>query len=317
MGAEIVAGLVLLAIGGEGLVRGGVNIARRLGLSALFVGVVFVSIGTSAPELVVSVGAIQAGQPDIAVGNVIGSNISNVFLVLAFGALIFPIAIQRNIVYRDGVVLLAASGLLVYLAFQGPLTPTTGAFLVAALVVFVVISYFSERGAPAISGGGQSGFLNENLVVNILILGGGVIALMLGAQYLISGSVDLARDLGVSEAVIGLSLVAVGTSLPELAATVVAALRRHPEVVAGNIIGSGIFNILGIIGVSALVAPTPIEFPQSVLMLDVWVMLAAACVIVPFFVSNWRLTRIEGALMLAVYVAYMSLLFGYWSLPLL
>ncbi len=312
-GLEIIGGLLLLAFGGEGLVRGGIGLARSLGLSRLFVGVVIVSIGTSAPELVVAVNAVLGGQPDIATGNVIGSNISNIFLVIAIGALLYPIAIHRNTVFRDGAVLLGASGLTVWLAQTQSFTSTVGQVFVALLSLYIVVLLITERQAntAAIV---DNDMLSQNFFVNLLIVVAGAAALMFGAQFLVAGATELAVALNVPESIIGLSLVAVGTSLPELAATIVAAMRRNPEIVAGNIIGSGIFNLFGILGVSAILSPVAITLPTNMIRFDVWWMLAASVIIIPFLASNWRLSRLEGTLLLTLYAAYLTILFGYVTL---
>ena len=310
---EIIGGLLLLGLGGEGLVRGGIGIARTLGLSRLFVGVVIVSIGTSAPELVVAINAIFNGEPDIATGNVVGSNISNVFLVLALGALIYPIAIHRNTVFRDGAVLLGASGLTVWIAQTQNFTTTVGTVFLSLLALYIVVLLITERQSnsePIV----DNDMLTQNLFLNLLIAVGGAAALMFGAHYLVLGATDLAIAWDVPPSVIGLSLVAVGTSLPELAATSVAAWRRNPEIAAGNIIGSGIFNLFGILGVTALISSTPISLPNNMIQFDVWWMLAASIVIIPFLVSNWRLNRLEGFFLLTLYVGYLTILFGYVTL---
>ncbi len=313
MGIEILGGLLLLGLGGEGLVRGGIGLSRAMGVSRLFVGAVIVSIGTSAPELVVAIDAIFTGQPDIATGNVIGSNISNIFLVMALGALIFPIAIHRNTVFRDGAVLLGASGLTVWIAQTQSFTSAVGTVFVGLLFVYILVLLITERQSNTVAVVDNDA-LTQNVFLNILITAGGAVALMFGAQFLVDGATDLAITLDVPPSIIGLSLVAVGTSLPELAATVVAAWRKNPEIVAGNIIGSGIFNLFGILGVAAIVSPTAISLPSNMVQFDVWWMLAASVIIIPFLASNWRLSRLEGTLLLTLYAGYLTILFGYITL---
>lgn len=313
LGVEILGGLVLLGLGGEGLVRGGIGVARTLGLSRLFVGVVIVSIGTSAPELVVAVNAVLSGQTDIATGNIIGSNISNVFLVLALAAIIFPIAVSRNSVFRDGTVLLAASGLTVWIAQTQAFTPTVGTVFIGFLLAYIIVLLVTERRANTVAVV-DNDTLTDSFFLNLVLTATGAAALMVGAQYLVSGASELARLLDVPQSIIGLSLVAVGTSLPELAATTVAALRRNPDIAAGNIIGSGIFNLLGILGVTAIISPTAVVFPSNMVHFDSWWMLAAAVVIIPFLASNWRLSRLEGFFLLTLYAAYIGILFGYVTL---
>ncbi len=310
---EIIGGLLLLGLGGEGLVRGGIGIARTFGLSRLFVGAVIVSIGTSAPELVVAINAVLSGEPDIATGNVVGSNISNVFLVLALGALIYPIAIHRNTVFRDGAVLLGASGLTVWIAQTQSFSSTVGTVFLGLLALYIVVLLITERQSnsePIV----DNDMLTQNFFFNLVIAAVGAVALMFGAHYLVTGATALAIAWDVPPSVIGLSLVAVGTSLPELAATSVAAWRRNPEIAAGNIIGSGIFNLFGILGVTALISANPVTLPNNMIQFDVWWMLAASVVIIPFLASNWRLSRLEGVFLLTLYVGYLTILFGYVTL---
>ncbi|MGE0255757.1 MAG: calcium/sodium antiporter [Alphaproteobacteria bacterium] len=311
---ELAAGLVLLLGGGEFLVRGSVAVATRLGVSPLLIGLTLVGFGTSTPELVASVEAALIGAPGIAVGNVVGSNIANVLLIMGVAAVLLPMATTRAAFTRDGAVLVGATLVMVGIVLGGSLERWGGAVLLVLLAAYSGYAYLTERG------GGPAAELHaaevaEVAVPRTLSLGaaaalalGGIAGVVLGASLLVDSAIVIARDLGLSEAVIGLTLVAVGTSLPELATAVMAALRRHGDVALGNVVGSNIFNILGIAGVTALVKPIPI--PAEIVRFDVWVMLAAALLLVVFAVSGWRITRREGAVLLAGYVAYLVVQFA-------
>ncbi|PKQ29823.1 MAG: sodium:calcium antiporter, partial [Actinobacteria bacterium HGW-Actinobacteria-10] len=255
------AGFVLLFGGGEFLVRGAVMVSRRFGLSPLLIGMTVVAWCTSAPELVVSLGAALEGRSDLALGNVVGSNIFNVLGVLGAAAIITPILVDPKALKRDMAVMLTAVAALVLVATTGEIGRISGAALLIALLLYVVVSYRSEVRQPSL----PSATLHEHesaevvasgsMVSGIAFLSAGLMALVVGSRFLIVGASDIARTFGVAEAVIGLSLVAVGTSLPELATSVIAALRGHPDVAVGNVVGSNTFNILGILGITALVRP--------------------------------------------------------------
>ena len=307
------AGLVLLFGGGEFLVRGAVLVSRRLGLSPLLIGMTVVAWCTSAPELVVSLGAALEGRSDIAVGNVVGSNIFNILGVLGAAALITPIVVDPRAMRRDTVVMIVSAAALVFVAATGEITRVPAAALLIALLAYVVISYRSEARRPSL----PSATLHENESAEIEVSGsvisgvayllGGLAALVIGSRLLVVGASDIARTLGVSEAVIGLSLVAVGTSLPELATSIIAALRKHADVAVGNVVGSNIFNILGILGVTALVKP--IGIAEQIASVDVWIMLAASLALVPMLLWRGRLGRSTGGMLLLGYAAYLAVLF--------
>lgn len=309
---EIAAGLVLLVIGAELLVRGSVTLARRFGVSSLLIGLTLVGFGTSTPELVASVTAALRGSPGIAVGNVVGSNICNVLLILGVSALIYPLATTRRAFVRDGPVLLAISGLLVAAAWYGHLSRPVGGTFVALLVAYLVYTYRTERATPD-AGAALHAAEAEQIpsiglawpIAAIMALGG-IGVLIAGAGLLVEGAIVVARDFGISETIIGLTVVAIGTSLPELATSAVAAMRREADVAIGNVIGSNIYNVLGILGVTALVEP--IAVPAEIMVVDIWVMLAAAIVLVVFALSGLRINRWEGGLLLAGYVAYIGYL---------
>lgn len=309
---EIVVGLVLLVVGAELLVRGSVALARRLEVSPLLIGLTLVGFGTSTPELVASVTAALRGSPGIAVGNVVGSNICNVLLILGACALVQPLSTTRRAFVRDGPVLLVASGLVLAAAWLGELSRPFGAAFVAMLVGYIAYTYWTEKDHPAESAAlheaeaDQVPALKASWPVATLAAIGGIGVLVIGAGLLVDGAIAVARDSGVSETVIGLSVVALGTSLPELATSIVAAIRKEADVAIGNIVGSNIYNCLGILGVTALVQPVAV--PAEIMNVDVWVMLAATVLLVVFALTGSRINRWEGGLFLAGYVGYVAYL---------
>jgi cation:H+ antiporter len=316
---QVVAGLILLFLGGEALVRGSVSMARRLGVSALVIGLTVTAFGTSAPELVVSVDAVLEGNPDIAVGNVVGSNIANILLVLGVSALIYPLACKPQSVYRGGAALLAATLVFVGMAWFGAFDAREGAGLLLLLVLFVGYSYRTERAGGEADPGAELHIREAEEVadvpgrgwVAVAIVGGGIVALVVGANLLVVGAVGLARAVRVSEAVIGLTLVAVGTSLPELATSVVAAVRRHADVAIGNVIGSNVFNLLGVMGAAALAGEVAVA--DKIRLFDLWIMLAVTVVLLPVMIRGWRISRGEAGLFLIAYGVYVAV--QYYGVP--
>ncbi len=311
-GSQIVAGLALLAIGGEGVIRGAVGVARRLGLSELLIGLTLVGFGTSAPELMTSIDAALAGSPGIALGNVVGSNIGNVLLILAAVVLIRPLAVNPAAVRRDGLLVIAASVALAALAFAfGELNRWVGAAFVAALALYVVAAWRLERrGGPAAEMHEAESHTHDPapnaLWVSLLFALAGLGLLVWGADLLVEGAISTARVAGISESVIGLTIVAIGTSLPELVATLTAALKGRSDVAFGNIVGSNLYNILGILGVTALIQPLTI--PADIGVVDWAVLIGSACLLLVFAATGRRLTRLEGAILLAVYCFYVGYL---------
>lgn len=304
-------GIGLLFAGGDALIRGALAAARRLGVSPLLSGLVIVGFGTSAPELVVSVDAALQEQPDIAVGNVVGSNISNILLILGLSALITPMAVQPLALRRDGVVVVAASGLFVLLVAGQGLARPDAAVLLGLLLAYLILAWWTERdhSAPAAlmhqAEAAELSRVPETALWTALNIGGGLLLLIGGSRLLLTGAIGIAEHLAVSEALIGLTLVAVGTSLPELSVSVIAAIRRHADVAVGNILGSNIFNLLGILGVSSLLQPLPVH--TRILAFDQWVMLGSAAVLLLFLFTGRRLSRLEGAALLTAYGLYLWL----------
>ncbi|WP_338610006.1 calcium/sodium antiporter [Pelagibacterium nitratireducens] len=303
----LIVGLILLVAGGEGFVRGSVAIAEKLGMSSLLIGLTLVGFGTSLPELVTSVQAALDGAPGIAVGNVVGSNIANILLILGITALIFPIAVDKAILRRDGSVLVVASLAALAIVMIGTLGRIAGVVLIAMLLAYVLFSYFADRKAQAgqtvvaeieATGGHQPVWLSIVFVI------GGLALTVFGARLLVSSAVEIATALGVSETIIGLTVVAIGTSLPELVTSIIAALRRHTDLALGNIIGSNIFNVLFILGVTALIQPIPV--PPEIIGFDIWVMLGATALLLGFSYTQREIVRWEGGVLLALYAGYIG-----------
>ncbi len=310
-------GIGLLAIGGESLIRGALAAASRLGVSALLCGLVIVGFGTSTPELVVSVTAAIRNQPDIAIGNVVGSNIGNCLLILGVCALVRPLKVKPIALKRDAVTGIAASLLFLVLATGGTLGRTDSAILLSSFVVYLVWTYWSERfmAAPAAevhaAEADEISALPNSVPWIIVSVASGLLLLIGGSRVLLIGAVGIAEDTGVSEAVIGLVLVAVGTSLPEFTISLLATLRNHADVAVGNVLGSNIFNLLGILGVSSLLQPLPVH--GRVLSFDLWIMLGTSTLLLVFLSTGNRLTRAEGAILVTAYAAYCVLSFAVFS----
>jgi cation:H+ antiporter len=301
---EIAAGFILLFGGGEMFVRGSVALARRIGVSPLLIGLTLVGFGTSLPELFTSIQAARYDSPGIAVGNVVGSNTANVLLILGLAVLIHPPRVAPRAFLRDGTVVFSVAVIAIGVALYGELNRPLGAVLLALLAGYIGLAYAQDRGG--VQRGAQHG-PEAHWAVSVLLAAGALIVVLFGAGLLVNGSIALARQYGISETVIGLTIVAVGTSLPELVTSLVAAMRRQTQLAFGNVIGSNIFNVLGILGATALVRPIPV--PREILVVDIWVMLAATAMLVVFSVSGWRIIRTEGALLLLAYGSYAAYLF--------
>lgn len=308
----VAGGLVLLFFGGEALVRGSVAIAERLGISKLLIGLVIVGFGTSTPELLVSVNAALDGAPEIALGNVVGSNIANVLLILGLAAMIVPVSGWDRTAVRESMVAMLAA-LAAFLLVQGAaITRMEGMAMLVVLAGYLFASYWLERQdreAQTFQHEAeefQDIPLRSPWLAPVLALGG-IAALVFGADLLVTGAVSIARGYGVPDAVIGLSLVAVGTSLPELATAIVAAFRRHADVVLGNVIGSNIFNILAILGITVVIQP--IEVSARFRDIDVPVMLGVSVLLLALLFATKAIGRGWGAAMLLIYALYMGFLF--------
>lgn len=306
----IIAGFILLLGGGEALVRGSVAVATKLGVSKLVIGLTLVGFGTSAPELVTSIEAALSGASGIAIGNVVGSNIANILLIIGISAIILPMFCPREAISRDGTVMIIATALLVLACFMGEISHIMGLIFLLGLISYLAMTFHIERRQKDMAGEmleHESEAMPspiKSIPLNLLIAVGGMGVLVLGANLLVQGATDLAKGLGVSDTVIGLTVVAVGTSLPELATSIMAAMKRQSDVAIGNVIGSNIFNILGILGITALLKPIPV--PEQILQFDLWVAVAASAALMLFAYTGRHITRIEGGILLGAYAAYIA-----------
>ncbi|MEQ8831986.1 MAG: calcium/sodium antiporter [Alphaproteobacteria bacterium] len=303
----LVAGLAILFVGGELTLRGAVGLARFLGVSAAIIGLTVVGFGTSAPELVVTVQAALANKNGLAIGNVVGSNISNLLLILGVGAVIAPLTCGIDAAKRDAGMMLAATVVLVLLSVYGEIGWYHGIFMVGALVIYLALTYLQDKRDRASRNlHEQEAEELENaptkLPVIIVFTLLGLVGLVLGADLMVTGAIGIAQDFGVPETVIGLTVVALGTSLPELAATAVAAMRNHTDVAIANVMGSCVFNILSILGITSIISL--LTFEPDIQAIDIWVMLAATLVIAGLMLFRAGISRISGAVLLVGYVAY-------------
>jgi cation:H+ antiporter len=294
-------GLVALFFGGEYLVRGATAIARHFRLSPMVIGLTIVGFGTSAPEMLVSVQAALAGQPAIAIGNVLGSNIANILLILGLSALIAPLLIPVRKLWRDLAFMLAATAVIWVMLLDGQVTRLDGVLLIAGLLIFLVTAFVTGKSDEDQT---IEGDIPQWKAWAFTL--GGLVVLVIGARFLVDSATDIARAFGISEAIIGLTIVAVGTSLPELATSVIAAIRKQTEIAVGNIVGSNIFNIFGILGTTAVLAPIPAD-PRFAAIDMPWAMGTAVGLTVLAFVLG-GLPRIAGVVLLAAYGGYLYLM---------
>lgn len=305
-------GLVLLVVGAEALVRGASRLALSVGISPLVVGLTVVAFGTSAPELAVSIQSAGTGRADLALGNVVGSNIFNVLFILGVSALIVPLLVARQLVRQEVPVMIGVSLLLLALALDGRITRGDGALLLGLLIAYTAFLVYQSRrqnqgGDAGLSDGASaSPGWESRPVAQLLLIAAGLGSLVLGATWLVDSAVSFATYLGVSELVIGLTIVAAGTSLPEVATSIVAALRGQRDIAVGNVVGSNVFNILGVLGVSSMASPAGIAVAPSVLAFDLPVMIAVALACLPIFFTGNLIARWEGVLFFGLYAAYMA-----------
>lgn len=305
----VIGGFVLLFLAAELLVRGAVAIATNSGVSPLVIGMTVVAFGTSAPEFVVSVQASLDGAGGLALGNVVGSNIANILLIMGSAGLMAPIVLKSDGQKLDGLVLVLGTALFAGLCLAGVLGFYSGLALLVAFFVFVTWNIWREKRRSqndhkkAGEVEGLQGLAGNQLLAWFATIGG-LLGIVLGADLLVEGGVDIARSFQVPEEVIGLTLIAIGTSLPELAASVVAALRGHPEVAVGNVVGSNLFNLLGVAGAAAVTATIPVS--EAMLSTDLWVMVLATVIFLPFLVLGRTFGRLAGIAFLAAYIGYIG-----------
>ena len=306
----MIAGLVLLVIGAEFLVKGASKIAAILSISPLIIGLTIVAYGTSAPEMSVSIMSTFSSQGDIAVGNVIGSNICNILLVLGLSSVVAPLVVTKQIIRSDVPIMIGVSLLLLVFSWDGQLSRVDGIilFIGGLLYTLSLIYQSSKQGAEQDEFAqeyGFSGAVTPGLwIKNIIFVIGGSILLVLGSRFLVQSAVEIAKSFGVSELLIGLTIVAFGTSLPELATSVVASFRGERDIAVGNVLGSNIFNILAVLGVAGTLSPNGINVSQTVIDFDMLVAIAVAFACLPIFYSGKRIDRTEGLLFLFYYLAY-------------
>ncbi len=314
----IALGLAAMIVGAELLVCGGSRIAIRLSIPPIMVGLTVVSLGTSAPELAIGIDSARSGDAELAVGNIVGTNVVNLLLIFGGSAAIRAIALGMQTLRVDLPAIAAASVLLLLMARDGRLTASEGGLLVAYGVAYTVLIVWLSRRESAAAAAEFDEVLRSDdrspwrLARDVVWLVGGIAVVVIGADLLVDGSVDLARNLGVSEALIGLTVVAIGTSAPELVTTLVSTVRGNRDIAIGNLIGSSVYNIAFILGTTMIVAPAAIEVPNAVVRVDVPVMTATALLCIPLFVSGRKVSRAEGVFLVACYLVYLGyLIFGH------
>ncbi len=303
----LILGFGLLIVGAEILVRGAVQLATAIGISPLIIGLTVVAFGTSSPELAVSIQSAWMGQADLALGNVVGSNIFNVLFILGLAALVAPLLVSRQLIVRDVPLMIAASLLLPILGWDGSVSRLDGLILFAISIAYLAYSIRQSRKASQAIPDEVKADLAERQrpwYVNALLVIVGLLVLVIGSDWLVDGAVAIARSWGVSELVIGLTIVAAGTSMPEVAASIIASLRAQRDIAVGNVVGSNLFNILVVLGLTAVFAPNGVEVPMAAFSFDIPVMIAAAVACLPIFFSGRIIARWEGALFLGYYIAY-------------
>ncbi|MEM1306634.1 MAG: calcium/sodium antiporter [Pseudomonadota bacterium] len=311
----LVIGLVLLVLGGEILVRGAVAAATKLGVSSLVIGLTLVGFGTSMPEMVVSVQAVYAGSPGLALGNIVGSNISNILLIVGFSALLLPMAVARSTVIRDGTAVMLAtlgfSAICAFLVFDR----LVGVFLVLALIGYLTFVFLQERKTPSDATAEEEARAAKvsaaSVLFSLVVAIVGMVILVTGGTVLVDSAIAIARRLSVPDEVIGLTIVAIGTSLPELVTAIAAAIKRETDMALGSVLGSNMFNLLSIGGVTTVLAPAPFVAADQIVRFDNFVMLAATVLLLFMAWTRRRIGRVEGAVLFTLYIAYIGTLVWY------
>jgi cation:H+ antiporter len=307
-------GLAMLFAGSEFLIRGSVKIAKRMHISQLVIGLTVVAFGTSTPELVVSINSALEGQADISLGNIIGSNIVNIGLILGLSAAIFPIAVHIKTIRREIPIMLAVSLIIIPISLDGTISQIDGAFLVISLIAFIYFSYRQSKKEntqiPLIIDDNRENSISNNLaftplIKNILFVIIGIILLYFGSSFTVDNAVSIANSLGISERIIGLTIIAIGTSLPELITSVGAARKKHADLSIGNIIGSNIFNVLSILGISSLIIGIKVNFT---IFIDYIVMIGFSAALIPVMKSGFIITKKEGYILVTAYLLYLGFL---------
>lgn len=311
-----IAGLAVLVLGAELVVRGGTQVAVRFGISPVIIGLTIVAVGTSAPELAVGIDSVLTGNGDLAIGNIAGTNIVNILLILGLSALMKPLTLRAETLWLDLPMIVAASLALLVMAMDGQLTRIDGAILVGTSLAYTAaIVHIAQRENSAVKISMAKAHHdaahqphNRSLLSSAFALMAGILVIVAGAEWLVEGAVDLARIWGVSEAFIGLTIVAIGTSSPELATTVIATLKGQRDIAVGNLLGSSVYNILFILGVTCIVPSEPVPVARSLITIDLPVMLAVALLCIPVFHSGRQVSRVEGGCFIGVYATYLGYL---------
>jgi len=306
----LAGGLIFLFIGAEGLIRGASALALRVGITPLVVGLTVVAFGTSTPELVVSLKAALIGNSSISLGNVVGSNIANIALILGIAAVIRPLDVHANIIRREIPIMIGISILLILLLIDGELGLVDGTIFVIGIVVYTIVNISiarKEKNAEVEKEFKEGLKTKLGVAVSIIFIVGGLALMILGANLFVTSSISIAKSIGVSDAIIGLTIVAIGTSLPELITSIVASYKNESDIAIGNVVGSNIFNILGILGITALVIPLS---SKGISYIDFGVMLFTAMILLPLSKTGFRISRLEGIFLLIGYLVYI-----YYLLP--
>lgn len=311
----LTAGLVLLIAGAEFLVKGSSKLAAKIGISPLVIGLVIAAYGTSSPELAVSIKASFSGQPDIAMGNVVGSNIFNVLFILGISALIMPLSVSAQLIRIDVPIMIVVSLITWVFALNGAISRQEGMILFMGMVAYTCFAiYLGKKETKNANKEFKTEYGIENsakksgLWKEILFILGGLITLVIGARWLVDSAVEIAKAAGISESVIGLTIVAAGTSLPEVATSVIASIKGERDIAVGNVVGSSIFNILAILGISSLISPSGLVVNQGLIDFDIPIMIAVAFACLPIFFTGQIIHRWEGGLFLVYYIAYTAYL---------
>jgi len=306
----LIIGLILLFIGAEGLIRGSSTLALKIGITPLVVGLTVVAFGTSTPELVVSLKAALIGNDSISLGNVIGSNIANIALILGIAALIRPLDVHANVIRKEIPIMITITILLILLLLDGEVGFVDGLIFVLAIVIYTIVNITlarKEKNAE-VENEFKDGLKSKiNVPLSIIMIVAGLGLLILGANLFVNGAISIAKSIGVSDAIIGLTIVAIGTSLPELITSIVASYKNESDIAVGNVVGSNIFNILGILGITALIITVNAE---GINFIDYGVMFFASLILLPLSKTGFKISRLEGAFLIAGYIAYI-----YYLLP--
>ncbi len=301
----LLVGLVLLCVGGDLLVRGAESLAVRLGMTPLVIGLTVVAFGTSSPELFISIGAALQDLDDVAIGNAVGSNITNLTLVLGLAAWVYPIRVETRMMKKDAPILVLCSAAVCAMLFMsGMLTRGYGALMILSLAAYIFLCIRWGKSGDSEPTGPEN-TASKSLLLSTVLVVAGLVMLVYGADFFVNGAVQLARNVGISEAVISLTLIALGTSLPEIASTLIASLKGRGDMAIGNAVGSSIFNILAILGLTSLVTPLSMG---NIAWIDLAFMTLAAIIVMPILYTEEKMTRLEGAFLVFCYFVYLSLI---------